>query len=164
MQSQVSKPQVGMSKVGMCVWQSVTVCVSMFEQELCPPYPFQSHTQQWTYHCAGLLINSPVEPLDLKGCYISSGSWKYTRSCGGRAVVTACYMEQFVRTQQHIVLVTSSRYLQDCFQISNAFFFFFFYMWGSIYKTCDVTVITIVTSHWGEKQTKKNTFLTSEII
>lgn len=55
----------------VCVRLSVTVCVSMFEQEPCPPYPFQSHTQQWTYRCAGLLINSPVEPFNLKGCYIS---------------------------------------------------------------------------------------------
>lgn len=52
--------------VCVCVRQSVTVRDSMFEQEPRPPYPFQSLTQQWTYGCAGLLINSPVELLDLK--------------------------------------------------------------------------------------------------
>lgn len=75
-----TKPSVRATVWLWCVWQSVTVCVSVFEQELWPPFPFQSYTQQWTHRCTGLLINSPVESLDLWGCYISSGSWKYMRT------------------------------------------------------------------------------------
>lgn len=86
----------------------------MFQQELCPPHPFQSHTQQWTYRRAGLLINSPVESLDLKGCYISSARTKYTRSCGGHVVMKPCRMEQFLKMKQCIALVTS-RHMQDFF-------------------------------------------------